>query len=377
MKRLLLLALCALLSANADARTLYVDATRPNNNGGGLSRAKAKKTIQAAVNVAKKGDTILVYPGKYKPIKTKNRKIAIKSVKGAGKTSVKSTCKTTANWCLDLGKWKGSSFRGGKATRVKGFHCFAGGFASGRGSGGSIGGSVSRCAFEGFRGDPSWQGWENVSEPAPAKSRPLFHGSSLSDCVLADCYQTTEFSCLMSKCSVQRTDVRGCSGRVLSSTLCNSLVCASAANLYCYELEFDGFLIGGSAFWSTAVSSGAGLFGPLFDGCVLCNCTLECFGGGRFTPVFRNGTAANTIFWKVPSGIFSDPSNSFSRCRKGGSNPGFVKIDGLLTAMLKKGSPCIDKGRLTAKQKKLAGKKDFYGRKRIKGKAVDIGCFEY
>ena len=88
MKRLLLLALCALLSLNADARTLYVDAKRPNNNGNGLSKAKAKKTIQAAINVAKKGDTILVYPGTYAPIKTNNKKIEIKSVKGRKKTKL-------------------------------------------------------------------------------------------------------------------------------------------------------------------------------------------------------------------------------------------------------------------------------------------------
>ena len=68
MKRLLLLALCALFALDAGARTLYVDAKRPNNSGNGLSRAKAKMTIQAAINAAQAGDTILVYPGTYAPI---------------------------------------------------------------------------------------------------------------------------------------------------------------------------------------------------------------------------------------------------------------------------------------------------------------------
>ena len=44
---------------------------------------------------------------------------------------------------------------------------------------------------------------------------------------------------------------------------------------------------------------------------------------------------------------------------------------------LAKGSPCINKGKLTKAQKKLVGKKDLAGKKRIKGKAVDIGCYEY
>ena len=64
MKRTLALALCALLAIHAaEARTLYVNAKRPSNKGNGLSVKKAKKTIQAAINIAKNGDTILVYPG--------------------------------------------------------------------------------------------------------------------------------------------------------------------------------------------------------------------------------------------------------------------------------------------------------------------------
>ena len=113
MKKLLLLALCALLSANADARTLYVDAKRPNNSGNGLSRAKAKMTIQAAINVAQAGDTILVYPGTYAPIKTKNKKIAIKSVSGKAQTRIRPDDYVVETTVLNLGD--------GTATKVVGF----------------------------------------------------------------------------------------------------------------------------------------------------------------------------------------------------------------------------------------------------------------
>ena len=44
---------------------------------------------------------------------------------------------------------------------------------------------------------------------------------------------------------------------------------------------------------------------------------------------------------------------------------------------LKKGSYCINKGKLTKAQKKLVGKTDLAGNKRIRGKAIDIGCYEY
>ena len=56
-------AFCALVVVQAEARTLYVNAKRPNNKGNGLKVNTAKKTIQAAINIARKGDTILVYPG--------------------------------------------------------------------------------------------------------------------------------------------------------------------------------------------------------------------------------------------------------------------------------------------------------------------------
>ncbi len=36
-----------------------------------------------------------------------------------------------------------------------------------------------------------------------------------------------------------------------------------------------------------------------------------------------------------------------------------------------------DKGKLTKAQKKLVGSKDLAGRKRIRGKAIDRGCYEY
>ena len=123
MKKLLLLALCALLAANAGARTLYVDASRPNNSGNGLSRAKAKKTIQAAINVAQAGDTILVYPGKYAPIKANNKKIVIKSVSGAAKTMIVKPKVSAGTIALaQLGKsWKYTYVStGGSAGEVKG-----------------------------------------------------------------------------------------------------------------------------------------------------------------------------------------------------------------------------------------------------------------
>ena len=47
------------------AAVYYVDCDRPDNTGDGLSWATAKRTIQAAIDVATNGDTIRVGPGTY------------------------------------------------------------------------------------------------------------------------------------------------------------------------------------------------------------------------------------------------------------------------------------------------------------------------
>jgi len=47
------------------ATTYYVDASRPNDTGNGLSLATAKKTLNAAVNLMAGGDTLLVKAGTY------------------------------------------------------------------------------------------------------------------------------------------------------------------------------------------------------------------------------------------------------------------------------------------------------------------------
>src|SRR6516164_6114743 len=47
------------------ATTYYVDASRPNDTGNGLTLATAKKTLNAAVNLMAGGDTLLVKAGTY------------------------------------------------------------------------------------------------------------------------------------------------------------------------------------------------------------------------------------------------------------------------------------------------------------------------
>jgi hypothetical protein len=65
MRCLAVLVVAVLTPCALCATTYYVSATRPDDSGNGLSWAAAKKTIQAAVDLAAGGDTVLVTNGVY------------------------------------------------------------------------------------------------------------------------------------------------------------------------------------------------------------------------------------------------------------------------------------------------------------------------
>jgi hypothetical protein len=65
MRKLMLSVACGWIGLTGYGATNYVDRTRPDDSGNGLSWAAAKRTIQAAVNAAAVNDTVLVAPGNY------------------------------------------------------------------------------------------------------------------------------------------------------------------------------------------------------------------------------------------------------------------------------------------------------------------------
>ena len=70
------------------ATTWYVNGTSGSDSYTGTSESSAKATIQAAIDLAIDGDTILVAPGAYAPISTENKEIAIRSTSGAASTII-------------------------------------------------------------------------------------------------------------------------------------------------------------------------------------------------------------------------------------------------------------------------------------------------
>lgn len=365
MKKLLLLAFCVLLAAgSSEARTLYVNAKRPNNNGSGLKAKTAKKTIQAAINIAKKGDTILVYPGTYASIKTNNKKITVKSVKGAKKTKIAKSSKNSSDKSIaHLGKgadkWaKGSNSRltgfvvDGLQIRSKGYAI--------------AGGQVTSCTIQRAEG----------IEAGPAVN------AKLTACVVQHnhCLSTSGSSplqdCTLLRCKILHNTnyYPGRSGRafILRCKLGNCLL----------------------------VDNGNEDIAPIFEQSVFANCTITkntmthdgksakiSIKSKYYNCILRDNISQRT--WKEwddwygyqtvtgsPTIHNVDSGNGYNRTYKDNRDPKFVDA-AKGNYKLKKGSPCINKGKVFSAIKSLVGTKDLAGAKRIRGKAIDMGCYEY
>ena len=404
MKRFFLLALCALFACNAGARTLYVDAKRPNNKGNGLSKAKAKKTIQAAINEAKKGDTILVYPGTYAPIKTNNKKIAIKSVKGAAKTVVDGLGKQSAI-CAQLAKvvranptWTetvdGVTSYGSnlyyhlpykkdswdeeeqKNTKLSGVTLRNAGYAV---VGGVLSNSKITKVVSGTGKDGLFSIYNSTLDACTISGNtggaigtdgPKFcEGSVLARCkIVKNAFRLPENDYEMSY---------GGQGAFAYSNLRNCLVAGNKNVTICYA-DLLNCTVADNLNEISDGSWGGWNRHVVNDGCSLVNCIL--WNNRVDVTSYNDATGEDETVRKLanfqPGYIGTGGRRvgvpTFKNTDKTNKNPKFTS-----DYKLKKGSPFIDKGKLTKAQKQLVGTKDLAGKKRIKGKAIDRGCYEY
>ena len=396
MKRLLALALCALFACQAGARTLYVDAKRPNNKGNGLSVKKAKKTIQAAINVAKKGDTILVYPGTYAPIKTNNKKIAIKSVKGKSKTTIAipdsadepTTIAMLGKPCVTR-RYYGTNGDGpvyyvdgksrtdscGNSTCLTGFSLDGGGFGMNCFAG-VTGGTLKSSRIRYVMSDGSC--------PTSVVRYGKLVGCTLSDNRYGGSSSCFAYCSTFSRCKIVHNT--GTSDANHTSFFDNN--------------QLYNCLVAENEILPTFLGHLDDSYALFFDlGCTVVNCTVAsnhvahssadsvfCWQTSFVNCILRDNT--DQRIWADSWDDLSPDTVSYGEtfvhnCDLGHSNTykntDTTNKDPKFSSgyKLKKGSYCINSGKLTKKQKKLVGTTDLAGKKRIRGKAIDRGCYEY
>ena len=118
---------------------MYVNASQGNDSYDGSTWAKAKKTIQAAINAVATNGTVIVTNGTYAPIVTHDKPLTIKSVEGLDKTIITGGGSVR---CADLGE---SSYQ--TDSHLIGFK-LVDGEAGSEGGGGVRGGKLIRCKIE-------------------------------------------------------------------------------------------------------------------------------------------------------------------------------------------------------------------------------------
>ncbi len=389
MKKIAFLALCSLfIISAAEARTLYVNAKRPNNKGNGYKASSAKKTIQAAINIARKGDTILVYPGTYAPIKSNNKKITIKSVKGKGRTKIAPKKSTKEPFTLAmLGKpYKNYGYLGavytvigidssGNNTCLKGFSLNGGGYSRNCYAG-ITGGVVKSCEIRYVQSD--------------GNSTSIVRGSKLVDCILRENDYGGAYGCFSEASQFSRCKI-----------LRNGGSCSDECDAPFFWLSsLDNCLIADNAISPTFVGYFSNASSRFFEEeCRLVNCTIafnrifhssetaEFSAETHFLNCIMYGNTSQRVWqyaWddelrygpKVVCNYDDGFSNDYEKTNTSNKNPRFVNAE-KGDYRLKKGSYAINSGSVKSWLSGSIRTKDLAGRKRIRGKAIDRGCYEY
>ncbi|OQC14691.1 MAG: hypothetical protein BWX73_01691 [Lentisphaerae bacterium ADurb.Bin082] len=185
--------------------TWYVDAARPDDNGDGRTWETAKKSIQAAVEIAGKDDLILVNPGIYEPVEISTHSLVIRSAQGFEATIIDAVGKTR---CATLGKVPGEA-----GVVLDGFTLRHGRMGEG---GGAMGGALNNCLLT---------------------NNFAYHGGGAAYCTLNNCllvgnsalYTGGAKDCTLTNCTVSKNTATEQCGGVSSCTIYNSIVWGNTA----------------------------------------------------------------------------------------------------------------------------------------------------
>ena len=204
--------------------TWYVDDDRPDDDGDGLSWGTAKKTIQAALDMAVDGDQVLVKPGIYESIDGYGRAVTIRSTSGAEDTIIDGDgtrrCALAANlagFTLRNGSANGG---GGGALECVLNQCILSGNTATMVGGGAYKSTLNNCILIGNTAVAAWGGGGGAVS------------SILNNCLLTG---NTAFEiggawdCTLRNCTVAGNSANEYYGGVYSCTLRNCIVWGNSA----------------------------------------------------------------------------------------------------------------------------------------------------
>jgi len=319
----------------------YVNGVTGRDSYSGLSANAAKKTIQAAIDIAAVGGVIRVAAGTYPPISTANKPLTIIGEEGKHRTFIDGNGNSR---CALLGSDTNEC-----ATVVAGFTLTNGClFVSWCGDGGAgvKGGTLRDCRIVDCRINGGWNGYGGDGGGAL--------GSRLENCEIFACKSLAGGGCIYSvadRCTVRDCYAHDDGGGAYGCTLSNCLI-----------VRNFGYNVGGGA-------CGSGLSGG-----VAYNCTVA-YNRARTGGTINGGVLYNSIIYgNTPANVGA----GYNRHESAGKlfscvtdDPKFVNPDAG-DYRLAPDSPCVNVGDNAF----VNCGHDLDGNTRMVGGIVDLGCYE-
>ncbi|MCX7846620.1 MAG: PKD domain-containing protein, partial [bacterium] len=342
--QLTLVTALSLLTTTALFGTVYyVDASRPDDSGNGLSWATAKKTIQAAVDAASAGDTVLVTNGVYatgqrlllgtacwnRVVITKD--ITVRSVNGPGVTIIQGQgpLGTGAVRCVYMLGGVLSGF-----TLTNGFTAMGGNYQYDQ-SGGGVNmyggvGVVSNCIITGntayLWGGGTYAGTVNNS---------VISGNSAANGSGGGTFDSS-----VNRCTISGNRASYAGGGAYKGTLNNSTISGNYASEYGGGVS-DAIVNNSTISGNRASSYGGGAYGSKVNNSTISgNVTLQRYGA------VYSCVVSNSIIYYNGNENYS--YGSFHYCCTAPLPPGVGNISSepllLDTAHIHAQSPCVGAG---------------------------------
>lgn len=374
---------------------LYVDAANGDDANDGTSWSEAKASIQAAIDIASEGATIIVNDGRYTPISTANKTLTIRSVNGPDFTIVDGGA---TNRCATLGEidqtnsclyafclTNGAEHHGGGSSGGTLEHCLISGNSAVSSGGGALGGRFKDCTI--------------VSNTA-AYGGGVYEGS-LTKCVITKNSVSAigggTYNATLDRCTVEGNTANSgggiCAGHAIDCTVTgnnakNGGGIHNAKLDYCFISGNEAKEYGGGdnagtlnncVLWKNKAGQGGGSYMGTLNNCTIVGNEAEEYGGGA-----SYAWLTNCIVWGNVAQRESTIDGATCRycCLDDeDSGMGNIFVDPLFfdaengDFRLRAGSPCINAGTNDTAGAYIDGT-DFYRYPRLSGGRIDIGAAE-